>query len=109
MRMLMMLPYALDTAPSQRFRIEQWAPRLRREGVVVEAAPLLSLQQQRQLHASGSAARKAAMLLGAALRRVGQARDVRRYDIIWLHRTAWLAGPPLLERWLARSGVPLVF
>ncbi len=31
------VPYALDTAPSQRFRIEQWAPHLAALGIRVVA------------------------------------------------------------------------
>ena len=29
--------------------------------------------------------------------------------MVWIHRTLLLAGPALLERWIGRSGVPVVY
>jgi len=108
MRVLLLLPYAWDTSPSQRFRIEQWGPELRARGVELEIATLLDLKQQRLLYAPGQTARKMAMLGQVLLRRLAQISRPQRYDAIWLHRAAFPIGPPILERWLARSGVPLI-
>lgn len=108
MRILLLLPYAWDTSPSQRFRIEQWFPELKAAGVELEVAALLTQDEQRTLYGKGGAARKGIMLTGALLRRLGQLRGSRRYDAIWLHRAAFPVGPPFLERWLARSGTPVI-
>jgi glycosyltransferase involved in cell wall biosynthesis len=109
MKVLLLLPYALDTAPSQRYRIEQWAPHLRRAGVTVDAAALLSLSEQRRLHGPEPLAAKTALLARAMARRLAQLRRVRHYDAVWLHRAAWPIGPALVERYLARQRVPLIF
>jgi hypothetical protein len=36
---LALVPYPLDTAPGQRYRIEQWAPYLRDAGIDVHFEP----------------------------------------------------------------------
>lgn len=104
-----MLPYAWDTVPGQRFRIEQWHPRLQAQGVEFVVSTLLTASQQRLLYSRGRAARKAIMLAGTMLRRALDVRLARQVDAIWLHRAAWPVGPALLERLLARTGVPLIF
>lgn len=109
MKLLLLLPYALDTAPSQRYRIEQWRPFLERSGVTVTAATLLTLEEQRRLHAPRGTAGKAWMLAAAFARRARQLRSAGRYDAVWLHRAACPVGPPVLERVLARVGVPVVY
>ncbi|MGV3722823.1 MAG: glycosyltransferase family 4 protein [Actinomycetota bacterium] len=108
MRVLLLLPYAWDTSPSQRFRIEQWRPELRSRGVEVETATLLDFKQQRLLYAPGQTGKKMFMLGRTLLQRLAQISRPGRYDAIWLHRAAFPIGPPILERWLARSGTPLI-
>jgi glycosyltransferase involved in cell wall biosynthesis len=108
MRLLLLLPYAWDTSPSQRFRIEQWHPALKASGIALEVAALLSQEEQRTLYGTGGAAGKATMLAGTFLRRLRQLTRVGRYDAIWLHRAAFPIGPPFLERWLARTRTPII-
>lgn len=107
-RVLLLLPYAWDTVPGQRFRIEQWHPWLAEHGVQFTIRTLLSQEQQRLLYSSGQAARKALMMAGCMLQRVIQLRNLRRFDVIWLYRAAWPVGPALLERFMARTGVPVI-
>jgi glycosyltransferase involved in cell wall biosynthesis len=109
MRVLLLLPYAWDTSPSQRFRIEQWCPQLTAQGIEFQTATLLTPAQQRLLYHGGRATRKAFMLAGCLVRRAAQLRDLRGFDLVWLHRAAFPVGPPVLERLLAKSGVPLVY
>jgi len=108
MRVLLLLPYAWDTSPSQRFRVEQWAPLLQAEGIELCPATLLTRPEQKLLYANGGAAAKAMMLGRVLLRRLGQLKDLRQYDAIWLHRAAYPIGPPILERIFCRTGVPVI-
>lgn len=108
MRVLLLLPYAWDTSPSQRFRIEQWCPALQASGVQADVAALLTQAEQRLLYGKGGTARKMTMLAGALLRRLGQLTRLNRYDAVWLHRAAFPVGPPYIERWLARKKVPFI-
>jgi len=109
MRVLLLLPYAWDTSPSQRFRIEQWAGFLRGSGVELHASTLLTHDQQRLLYSAASAAKKAAMLTGCIGRRLRDLAIAKRFDAVWLHRAALPVGPAMLERWLAKTRVPLIF
>ncbi|MCC2670416.1 MAG: sugar transferase, PEP-CTERM/EpsH1 system associated [Armatimonadetes bacterium] len=108
MRVLLLLPYAWDTSPSQRFRIEQWGPLLEKQGVELCPATLLNRTEQKLLHGKQSPVRKAAMLANVLMRRIGQLRGAGRYDAIWLHRAAYPIGPPFLERLLRRTGIPVI-
>jgi len=108
MHVLLLLPYAWDTVPGQRFRIEQWYPWLRENGVQFDIATLLTADEQRLLYSQGQAPQKALMMGRTLVRRLGQLRNLDRYDAVWLHRAALMAGPPLVERALAKRGVPVI-
>src|SRR5690242_15687054 len=109
MKILLLLPYDWDTAPSQRYRIEQWLPHLRREGVEFEVRTLLSAAQQHALYRTSSLPRKAAILGACLVRRLLDLTAARRCDAVWLHRAAWPLGPAVPERLLARAGVPIIY
>lgn len=108
MRVLLLLPYAWDTSPSQRFRIEQWAPLLQADGIELCPATLLTRAEQKLLYAKQSPAAKAAMLGRVLLRRLNQLKGLHQYDAIWLHRAAYPLGPPVLERLFCRARVPVI-
>lgn len=109
MRVLLMLPYDWDTMPSQRFRIEQWAPWLRAHGVHLDVSTLLSHREQQLLYRPGNSARKGLMLAAALGRRLVRTLNTGGYDAVWLHRAASPVGPALIERMLARRGVPIIY
>ncbi len=104
-----LVPYPVGISPSQRFRLEQWAPHLRAAGIAVTFRPFLSecglrvLQQPRRLAA------KAASLTSAFVRAGLRLPDLRRYDAIIIHRAVAVAGPALLERLIALCGRPVIF
>lgn len=104
-----LVPYMLDTSPGQRFRIEQWEPRLRDAGIALSFAPFEDQEFHAVLYRSGSVARKARLFGHALVRRLALLRTVPDYDAVYIFREAALLGPPVLERWIARAGVPIVF
>lgn len=106
---LALVPYPPSTAPSQRFRLEQWIPSLRAEGISVDLVPFADPALMRLLHAPGRAPAKAAASLAALVRRMGLLARVRRHDAVLIHRAAALAGPALLERLLPLLGRPVLF
>jgi glycosyltransferase involved in cell wall biosynthesis len=109
MHILAIVPSVYDTNPSQRFRIEQWEPLLRERGVRVTFKPFESDGLHAVLYKPGHMAEKLRLVGEALKRRAGEVRSVRGYDAVYLLREAALLGPPLFERWLARTGVPYVF
>jgi len=109
MDVLVLAPYRFDTAPGQRFRIEQWMPHLERLGVRFHFQPFMSQRLSEILYRPGHTIEKARAMLGDFGRRVVQALRCRRYDAVFLHREAALIGPPLIERTIAALKVPMVY
>lgn len=108
--LLALVPYPLGTTPSQRFRIEQWAPLLARDhGIRVHFSPFADERLGALLAQPGRVARKAARMALAVAARVPEVLRARSYDAVLVHRAACLAGPAALERLLAATGPPVLF
>jgi glycosyltransferase involved in cell wall biosynthesis len=104
-----LVPYPLDTAPSQRFRVEQWAAPLRTQGIDVDFVPFLDAETMTFLYKPGRVLAKATDVLRGAASRIHWAlRRAREYDVVVVHREAWLLGVDWIERMLVRR-VPTVF
>lgn len=109
MRLLAFVPSIYDTNPSQRYRIEQWEPLLRRRGVEITFRPFESEELHGVLYRPGMVGRKLRHVARAFARRASQLGDLRRFDAVYVLREMALLGPALFERWLARAGVPFIF
>lgn len=110
LELLALVPYPLGTTPSQRFRIEQWAPLLERDhGMRVHFAPFANDRLGALLAQPGRLGRKAARMAMATAARMPEVLRARRYDAVLVHRAVCLAGPAVLERLLAAIGPPVVF
>lgn len=109
MNVLALVPYLYDTAPGQRFRIEQWARLLERGDVRVTFAPFESPALHAVMYRAGFARRKAAEVARGLAGRLGLLRDLARFDVVFLYREAAPVGPPLIERLIARRRVPIVY
>lgn len=108
MKVLLLLPYAWDTVPGQRYRIEQWVPHLERMGVTFERDILLERKEVQRLFWGKSPLTKAIMLSKAILKREWRLRSLKGVDCIWIYRSSWPIGPAWAEKRLARRGFPIV-
>ncbi len=108
LRVFAPLPYPTGRVPGQRYRIEQWAPRLAALGVEVTFAPFLDAGALDVLYRPGHVLTKARATLRGHLRRRDDLRRAGDFDVAFVYREATLLGPPWLERRLARV-LPLVF
>jgi len=110
MNVLVLVPYLPDTAPGQRFRIEQWARALERQGVRFHFAPFETDDLRAVIRANGRHGAKAVELLRCMERRVRFLLQVGpEWDVIVIHRELAPIGPPVLERALAAKGIPIVY
>ncbi len=109
MRVLAVVPSIYDTSPGQRFRIEQWEPILRQNGVEITYAPFENDELRAVLYKGGQVLAKVGAVTRNMKRRRSELSDVSGYDLVYIFREAALLGPPWFERKIAKSGVPVVF
>lgn len=105
----MLVPYPEGRAPSQRYRFEQWRPLLAADGIDLDLLPFASNALMDVLHRHGRRGAKVTGSLQAFVRRARLRPALRAYDLLVVHRAAFIAGPAALERWLTADGPPLVF
>ncbi|MEO8433462.1 MAG: glycosyltransferase family 4 protein [Pyrinomonadaceae bacterium] len=103
------MPSKFDTSPGQRFRLEQWEPLLQQRGVEITYAPFEDDELHAVLYQAGSTRQKLRLVARAFQRRLSLLRSVRDYDLVYVFREASLLGPPVFERLIHRTGVPLIF
>lgn len=108
LRVLALVPYATRRVPGQRYRIEQWAPLLRQDGIDVRFSSFLSAAATDALYAPGRFWTKLGATLAGYVRRSREALSRGEYDVALVYREAALLGPGWLEGLLAPR-VPLVF
>jgi glycosyltransferase involved in cell wall biosynthesis len=109
MNVLILAPAPYDTAPGQRFRIEQWMGRLQADGMHFSFVPFADPALQRALYQPGHHVQKAALMLRAFARRLALATRAQRYDLVYLPREAAMIGPAIIERLIALVGTPIVY
>ena len=109
MKVLALVPTEYDLNPGQRYRIEQWEPLLREQGVEITYSAFSSPALSHILYRPGYLLRKAGLMTVAFL---GQSRSVvraHRFDLVYVFREAALFGPAVIETLIARQGIPLVY
>src|SRR6266850_1492343 len=109
MRLLALVPSLYDTSPGQRFRMEQWEPLLRKRGVEITFESFEFPELNSVLYKRKHLLQKLWLVSRAFARRVKVLRAVHQYDAVYVFREAALLGPPIFERWIHRSGVPMIF
>ncbi len=108
-RVLALVNSVYDTSPGQRYRLEQWEPRLRQFGVEITFAPFEDRELNAVLYDQGRWLRKMWLLSKAFGRRRRLMKSVPKYDAVYIFREAALFGPPVFERSLHAAGVPIIF
>lgn len=108
MQVLVLAPFAPGYIPSQRYRIEQWARHLERDGIHFRISPFIDDAPTRIIHSRGHFLLKASAMLRGVARTLPRAAQVRRYDVVFVPREAALVGPPILER-VASWSRPVIF
>ena len=103
------VPYQPDTAPSQRFRLEQWMPYLAEAGIDVDLRPFANAELTTLLQRPGRTLRKAFLTLAGVARTARAAAGLPSDRVAFVHRAACLAGPPIAERMLRSRGLSLLY
>ena len=110
LRVLVLASKPRGLSPSQRFRLEQWAPRLERDhGITLDIAPFESERLSRIINKPGRLMEKALLVSRDFVRRAGIVPRASGYDAVVVHREAALIGPAIYERLIAATGKPIIF
>lgn len=107
-RVLALSPIPIEGAGC-RFRIAQYLPSLRAAGFDVTIKSFYTPEYFELVYRPGRRLRKATSFLRLALRTLRAALDAGAYDLVFLYREAVPLGPPIIERLIARRGVPIVY
>lgn len=107
-RVLALSPIPVEGAGC-RFRIAQFVPYLREHGFDVTIRPFYSRAYFDIVYRRGHFARKVIGAIPLLWRRWRDLRQIGNYDLVFLYREAIPAGPPLVERSIAKQGVPIVY
>jgi glycosyltransferase involved in cell wall biosynthesis len=108
LKVLFLTRYPVEGA-SSRYRVYQYVPHLEALGVACTIQSFMSPELYRLSFSRGRLLAKAWHTFRAVFRRVRAVRNHRGYDIVYMQRELLPFGPPLLERWMKRSGAALVF
>ena len=110
LKVLVLASKAQGLAPGQRFRFEQWAPRLERDhGIRLDLVPFESPRLSELLYKPGHVAAKAAWTSYDFVRRAAVVAKARHYDAVLVFREGALVGPAIYERMIAASGKPIIY
>lgn len=96
-----LLVYPLNTAPSQRFRFEQFFPTLESKGYLYNVNCFYDKKTFSILYAKGGKLRLASRILFCFIRRCSHLFTLAKYDCILIQRGAAPFGPPVFE-WVIR-------
>jgi len=109
-RILVLASKAAGIAPGQRYRFEQWAPRLARDhNIELDLLPFESRDLTEILYRPGRYLTKALLVARDFIRRSAVVARARNYDAVVVFREAALLGPALYERLLTWTGKPIIF
>jgi glycosyltransferase involved in cell wall biosynthesis len=100
-KILFLVPYPLNTAPSQRFRFEQYFAALQNKGTTVDVQSFFTSQNWQLFFKTGHMLAKAAGIASGIIRRLSVLFHARSYDFVFIHREVCPIGPPLFEWFIA--------
>ena len=104
---------ALSPIPEEgagcRFRVSQYVPYLESQGFHVTIQSFYTRDFFRLVYRRGHFVRKSVAFMALLARRLKVLRELDQYDLVLLYREAIPIGPPVIERAIARRGLPIVF
>ena len=109
MEVLALIPNRYGHAPGQRGSIELWETVLAPVGINIHYAPFETERLREVLYSPGHYATKIKEMLAAYVERLKLMGDLKRFDAVFVYREAALLGPALLEKMVARRGVPIIY
>lgn len=97
MKILIVAPYPLESAASQRFRFEQYLTLLQQEGISYVFSSFWSVKAWAILFRKGYILQKGMGVMGGFLKKLLLLPTLYQYDFVFVHREATPLGPPWFE------------
>ncbi len=94
---------------SSRYRVYQYLPYLESMGVSCTSQSFMNQEMYELYFSPGSTLRKMWFFVRALTVRLNSLRGYRQYDIVFMQRELFPIGPPVIERYLRKKGVKLIF
>jgi len=101
MKILFLVPYPMQEAPSQRFRFEQYFEILLNQGHSFKAQSFLPSQHWKLFFKTGKPVQKVLTLIRGFAKRIYIVTVAPSFDFIFIHRETAPIGPPIFEWILA--------
>ncbi len=108
-RVLLLSPYPHGSAPSQRFRFEQYLEQLRADGFEIDQRSFWDEEAWRVLYKDGHRLQKVTSLVSGFVRRFAAIAAARNYDYVFIHLEAAPLGPPIIEAALIVFGNKVIY
>ena len=101
-KVLFIVPYPLQVAPSQRFRVELFLSELEKEGIDYRIEPFLDEKTWKVLYTKRKYIIKALGIFKGFIKRWMLMFRLPAYDFVFIHREAAPLGPPVFEWIMAK-------
>ena len=109
MDVLALTPNIVGVAPGQRSSVELWARVLEPHDITLHFSPFETEALRDVLGRPGNSITKSTEMLRAYYNRVLSLKEIEKYDAVLVYREAALVGPAMLERLVARKGMPIIY
>jgi glycosyltransferase involved in cell wall biosynthesis len=108
MRVIFIVQHPIE-GPTSRYRVYQFLPYLRQNGVEATVLPFMTSKQLSIIYGQGQWIQKFAITIGGFIKRFSHVLCSRRYDIVYIEREAFPFGPPFFEHLLKHFGKRMIY
>jgi glycosyltransferase involved in cell wall biosynthesis len=98
-----------DRSPSQRFRFEQYLDFLKQQGFDYDFSYLISPEDDKIFYSPGNTLQKGIIFFKCFSKRLKDALNAGKYDIIFIQREAFMTGTTFFEEQFAKSKAKVIF
>lgn len=108
-KILYIVPHRLNRSPGQRFRCEHFIPWLEQNGFETTYANLLTEWDDKHFYAPRNYLIKLFIVLKSFIRRWMHIRSVKKYNLVFIYREAFMLGTLFFEKSIKRKRIPIIF
>jgi glycosyltransferase involved in cell wall biosynthesis len=108
-KILFIAAHRPDRSPSQRYRFEQYMPYFREKGWSCDLSFVISEADDQFFYQSGNMMKKLNVVVKSLKNRWKDVKSAVDYDIVFIHREAFMLGSTFFEKQFKKSKAKIVF